>query len=167
MRSSSFVGIAVALLAVALVAHPGVAGSKSHMPAAWCGPPLSTKNHEPVRLFGSLSKQTVWGPPNYGGTPDQDKRYIIWVLKLDFATPVIADADTGDAGRKIIVSAIQLLGPEASPNRYDEFLNRHVLVTGGLWTAYTPLARTPVTITPSAVEVTGDVRCDGRPAMRL
>lgn len=36
-----------------------------------------------VRLVGSLGSRTVWGPPGFGETPDQDQRAEIFVLQLD------------------------------------------------------------------------------------
>jgi hypothetical protein len=160
-------GVGRVLLAVGLSGCPSGAAPQKQNLTRWCGPPLSTQGHLPVSLSGHLVKKTVWGPPNFGETPNEDKRYTVWMLELDYVTPMIADVDEGGPGRTVVLSLVQLLGAEASPNRYDDFLNRHVLVTGELWTGDTPLANTPVTLNPTAVKITGDLQCDGRPAIRL
>ena len=153
------------MLALAASAAMSAAAPQANHLEQWCGAPLYTgKNHGLVSIPGVLTRRMVWGPPNYGETPKRDTRYAIWVLKLDFLTPVMVDAETGGPTSVVKMRTMQVTGSQASLHGYDDFLNRHVIVTGTLWTAVGPLQRTPATLDATGMKAGGEVRCDGRPA---
>jgi hypothetical protein len=42
----------------------------------------STASSRVIIVKGTIKSKKVWGPPNFGETPKQDARYVIYVLKL-------------------------------------------------------------------------------------
>ncbi len=87
----------------------------------------------PVALAGSIARRTVFGPPNYGETPERDARETVLVLRLETPICVTAKPDAPCPARNI-VHEVQLVWTRALGPRPAEGIC--AAVTGRLFRAY-------------------------------
>jgi len=115
-------------------------------------------------LAGVLSKQVVWGPPNFGENPKTDQQVPVWILSLEYPVPVQINTEF-TASRKVIrIKKLQLHVEGGPLDEISSHLGRRTVVTGSLWTAVGPAEVTPVTMNVVSVEAQGTLipTCDGR-----
>jgi len=121
------------------------------------GPASAHFRYEPaiVELSGTVSMQEAFGPPGYGETPAQDRREKYLLLTLD--TPICVTGDPASAANaqgESNVKAVQMVYGVNHPFQ-QEWVNRHVSVTGTLSHAVTGHHRTPVLVQVTATRLTG------------
>ena len=143
-------------------------GGRAAPAARWCGPPVKTGEASRVTLAGILSREIVWGPPNFGEDPKHDRKETAWFISLNYSIPVQSDHEFGLKGELIQVRKIRLHATVGQIDEMKSRINRQAVVTGTLWTAVGPADVTPVTmellrIAPPAAAVP---TCQGQPGRR-
>jgi hypothetical protein len=96
-------------------------------------------SYEPtvVSLEGELISRTEYGPPNYGETPNLDKKSLIYLIKLKNAINVKGDPEdevnrTDFKGLK----ELQIVDLDGNYN-YQQFMHKTVVIKGTLSEAVT------------------------------
>ena len=136
--------------------------------ARWCGPPVKTGEASRVTLAGILSREIVWGPPNFGEDTKHDRKETAWFISLNYSIPVQSDHEFGLKGELLQIKKIRLHATIGQIDEMKSRLNRRAVVTGTLWTAVGPADVTPVTmelirIEPPAADVP---TCQGKSRRR-
>lgn len=118
--------------------------------AIWCGQVAckgKAVHYEPslVVLAGRVVMERVYGPPNFGETPNVDARYEIPVLHLDSSVCVVPDRRSGpDSDLYTDVRRIHVYFPTPPGFDIKGILNRHVTLEGTLREGAAPEDRTDV-----------------------
>ena len=104
-----------------------------------------------VQLTGTVVMEHVYGPPNFGETPDQDARYIIPVLHLDSAVCVVPGSPTRahmNADTVADVRRVQLFSrrPDGREYNFAAWADARVVVLGTLSESVAPGEYTRVVI---------------------
>lgn len=134
----------------------------------WCGPPVKTGEASRVTLAGILSREIVWGPPNFGEDTKHDRKETAWFISLNYSIPVQSDHEFGLKGELIQVKKIRLHATIGQIDEMKSRINRQVVVTGTLWTAVGPADVTLVTMELLGIEppVAEYPTCQGKPGKR-
>jgi len=90
---------------------------------------FSCLQYGPVRIPGTLVRQTYAGPPDYESVTKGDQPRVIWILQLDGRTCVDADRRYP---REIVQLEIELALTPEQYRQYRSLLGQKVLVTGEL-----------------------------------
>lgn len=114
-----------------------------------------------VIISGQLTRKVIWGPPNFGENPKTDAKVGVWILKLDFPISVLTGTDIGMPQKRIVAKEVQIRRRLATAQGYDEYLGRHVVVTGRLESQVEYDDVTPVVINVTVVRTGNSVRCSG------
>jgi hypothetical protein len=72
---------------------------------------------EKTKLIGRLVIETKFGPPNYGETPESDKKIRIYVLRLTL--PITAKDMDGDGAKKGLDQIEVFFREKHGPNSWD------------------------------------------------
>jgi hypothetical protein len=112
---------------------------------------LSCLQYGPIRIPGTLVRQTYAGPPDYESVTKDDEPRTIWILQLDQSICV-------DANRRYPREIVQLeIELALAPEQYREYrslLGQKVMVTGELRHGGADYQKRLV-ITPSEIQKTG------------
>src|SRR5689334_20472365 len=133
------VRVGAAVIVFVLTASPAFAACLKYEPAK-------------VTLEGVIRVRVDFGPPNYGENPKTDSKEPHLYLHLD--KTVCVDAD-GDQEAAKDVKLMEMVYFVKSPFR-DEWLGKHVSVSGTLFGWQTAHHHTPVLITPTETHVIGN-----------
>jgi hypothetical protein len=140
---SSRATVGTLFLLVLALPHPGHAA-----PGGYCadyGPAIAT-------LVGTLSKETVPGPPNYDSIHKGDKPEIYWFIKLVRPLCVHEDkADPNDNPAQQDVAEVQLVLDQKAYDKYRGLLRTKVVASGTLFGALTAQHYTPVLLEVTAL----------------
>jgi len=123
--------------------------------ARWCGPPVKTGEASRITLAGILSRESVWGAPNFGEDPKHDRKETVWFISLNYPVPVLSDHEFGLKGELVQVRKLQLHVTVGQIDEMKPRLGRPAVVTGTLWTAVGPADVTPVTMQLARIEPPG------------
>jgi hypothetical protein len=133
-----------------------------HSPRKWCGQIIrvyddSSNKSTTVTLTGVLTKRPEWGPPGFGENPKTDSRWVAWILKLDYATPIaLMDYQAPKKIEKLItVREVQARGVLEYPGGYGELVNQHVAIVGNIRRAEIATDVTDITMDTKWVRVLG------------
>jgi len=118
----------------------------------WCGPPAKTGETSRITLAGILSRESVWGPPNFGEDPKRDRKETVWFISLNYSIPVLPDHEFGLKGKVVQVRKLQLHVAVGQIGEMKQRLGRQAVVTGTLWTAVGPADVTPITMQLARIE---------------
>lgn len=134
----------------------------------WCGPPVKTGDKSRVTLAGILSRESVWGPPNFGEDPKHDRKETVWFISLYYPVPVLSDLEFGLKAELVQLRKLQLHVTVEQIDEMKSRLGRHAVVTGTLWTAVGPADVTPVTMQLARIEPPGaeTPTCQGKSRRR-
>lgn len=119
------------------------------------GPSSETQiySYEPamIELNGTLTTKQIFGPPNYGETPEKDARETVYILKLD--TPIAVRRDPNSELNLESFSNIVAIQVALRPgvNLKRELINGHVTVTGSLFQGVTGHHVTNVVLNATSV----------------
>ncbi len=110
-------------------------------------------HYEPhvVRVTGKLVTEPHYGPPNFGETPDEDKKLDVPVLLLSHAVDVCGnptsatDQDTVRNVQKVQVVAVHL--------KVKTFVGQQISLIGHLYEAFTANHYTKVLIFADSIRV--------------
>lgn len=97
-----------------------------------------------VKLEGTLKTESKFGPPNYGETPEQDKKLTIFVLNLDKKTKIQVNKET--------VETDQIQCVIDTDTKVTELIGKKVNVEGLLFEQSTGYHFTPVLIDISSIK---------------
>jgi len=116
-----------------------------------------------IRLLGTLTERTFYGPPNFDKTPAKDLRDKVLVLKLENPITVepIENAEAKNSANLNTfrhVRQVQLFFPDSEEANARKFLGRTVLATGILDEANAPRQYTDVTMTVKSLNSTATER---------
>ena len=92
-----------------------------------------------VTLSGIVTQQTFFGPPNFGETPEIDRRETQAVLML--AAPICVKANSEEDAERNQLQVTLVPRIKISLNAFD---GKHVTVTGKLFHAHTGHHHTPL-----------------------
>lgn len=92
-----------------------------------------------VTLSGIVTQQTFFGPPNFGETPEIDRRETQAVLML--AAPICVEANSEEDAERNQLQVTLVPRIKISLNAFD---GKHVTVTGKLFHAHTGHHHTPL-----------------------
>ena len=115
-------------------------------------PPAPASTHI-VSLAGTISSRKVWGPPGFGETPRQDKRFVVYTLKLKdakTAEQLSLDEPPGQDSVNKKYSELQLRCYTSSfpqcEGLVSHSIGREVTVSGRVEFAVYPTDYLPITI---------------------
>ena len=104
-----------------------------------------------VRITGILITEPHYGPPNFGETPDQDKKVDVPMLQLAEAVDVCGDpTSAADQDTVRNVRKVQVVGRRIN---LKAFIGQEVAVTGYLFEAHTANHHTKVLIRAESIRV--------------
>ena len=126
-----------------------------------CARPMIADDRAEVQISGTLKNRTEWGPPSFGEYPKTDQKFVAWIVKTDIPIPVILGRGSSMRPRAVAVNEIQITGRMVTEGELNEYLGRHVRVTGKIWTQAAPLDVTPIVIQASFIRLGNNSRCDG------
>jgi len=110
-------------------------------------------------IDGILYREVIYGPPNYGETPETDIKYIGYVLKLDKPLNIVSNGFISKEGRRQLshsnISRIQLDNRKIRI-RLNKFEGLHVRVSGYLQEAYNGYHATDVLIEVTHIDDLGN-----------
>jgi hypothetical protein len=89
----------------------------------------SCLEYGPIRLVGTVVRQTYAGPPDYESVTKGDQPQVIWLLQLDERVCVNANARFPREPTQI---EVELALPPGGYERYRHLLGRKVIATGQL-----------------------------------
>jgi len=89
----------------------------------------SCLEYGPIRLVGTIVRQTYAGPPDYESVTKGDEPRVIWLLQLDERVCVNANARFPREPTQI---EVELALPPGGYERYRHLLGRKVIATGQL-----------------------------------
>lgn len=96
-------------------------------------------DHPSTTLTGIVTQQTFFGPPNFGETPEIDRRETQAVLML--AAPICVEANNEEDAERNQLQVTLVPRIKISLNAFD---GKHVTVTGKLFHAHTGHHHTPL-----------------------
>ena len=103
-----------------------------------------------VTLTGRITLVQHFGPPNFGETPELDKRIDVPLLALSAPVDVCGDATSElNADTEVAVREVQLLGDDNVGERWN---NQSVRISGTLSHAQTGYHFTKVLLTIQRIE---------------
>lgn len=139
------------LAMICLIVTPFAAPLEGVAHSRWCGPVLRTGTTQ-IAIEGTLIQRVIWGPPNFGERPKTDRRYPIWILRLNYPVPVwiyVQSEPNKFSRTKAWLSEVQLIPNTSQIAILHEHLGRALTAIGMLGTADTPAEATPVVMTTS------------------
>ncbi len=151
------------LLSLLVIGSPGICNSAAvAKPAHWCGARFHTSS--PATIFGTLRKRSDFGPPNFGEHPQTDQKVTVWIVHLDFAIPVEVNRELKMTPKVVLADEIQISFSGKVEPLLPRYRNRHVRVSGTLWTQVNWQDFTPVVIAPDTIRIAGKSDCRGEEA---
>ncbi len=113
-----------------------------------------------IQLSGGLFSEEHWGPPTFGESPESDKKFTVWFVKLDKSVRVKYEKMT--EGREIDLVQIYLLDSDIGDKVLRSLNKMHVVVKGKLVNKISPSDVGSVILNAEEIEKTPEkfgIRC--------
>lgn len=105
-------------------------------------------------LHGILRSKVIWGPPNFGETPNSDRKEIVWYIILEDPIKFIYKKD-----REIVSEYLKEIRVyfQTVDGSYDlnKYVNLSVRLTGDVWSSTSEGDVTPVVMHVKNMEKLG------------
>lgn len=115
-----------------------------------------------TELHGILRSKVIWGPPNFGETPNSDRKEIVWYIILEEPINFRYEKD-----REIVSGYLKEIRIYFQPvdGSYDlnKYVNLSVKLTGDVWSSSSEGDVTPVVMHVKNMEKLGSRLINAKP----